>query len=310
MAARPFLSSGGRSFARAPTLISKSRLWRLVKTRPFGSTGVALPVLGQGTWQLRDPSRAEAALRLGLELGMTHLDTAELYKGSEEVLARVLPGRRSQIFLVSKVLPQHASYRGTLDACAQSLKRLGTEYLDAYLLHWWSDQHPIQETMRALGELADRGVIRHVGVSNLDVPQLEAAQKALGSKHRIVCDQVYYDLEHRHLERMLLPYCRKQQIALVGYSPFGSGDGHVPGPQTPQGRTLHRVAQRRQATPHQVVLNFLARPENVFLIPKAETEAHVRSNASALDFTLTPEDVQELEAAFPVPEPAAELPTI
>lgn len=278
--------------------------------RPFGTTGRQVPVIGQGTWQFRDARRAEAALRLGLELGLTHIDTAELYRGSEEVVARVLPGRRDRVFLVSKVLPGNASYRGTLEACEKSLKRLGTDHLDVYLLHWYSREHPVEDTFRAMGELADAGKIRWVGVSNHEVAQLEEAQAVLGGKHRIVCNQVYYDPNHRHLELELLPYCRQKRVAIVGYSPFASGRGALPGPTTKGGRALEAVAKRHGATTHQVVLNFLARFPEVFVIPKAEHEEHVRSNAAALDFTLTKQDVAELEAAFPLPQRAVELPTL
>lgn len=268
-----------------------------------------MPVIGQGTWQLHDPSHAEQALRLGLDLGLAHIDTAELYRGSEEVVARVLPGRRNEVFLVSKVLPRNASYRGTLDACEASLRRLSTDHVDAYLLHWTTGDHPVEETFRAMGELADQGKVRFVGVSNHEVHEIEAAQAALGGKHRIVCNQVYYDLQHRHLERVLLPYARQHRIAVVGYSPFGSGRGALPGPSTPAGRVLGEIAQRHHATVHQVALNFLSRAPEVFLIPKAEHEEHVRANAAALDFALGKDEVAALDAAFPVPKAVA-LPTL
>ncbi len=281
-----------------------------MQRRPFGPTGVQVPVIGQGTWQLRDKKAAEGALRLGLELGLTHIDTAELYRGSEEVIAPVLAGRRGDVFLVSKVLPRNATYRGTLQACRQSLDRLGTDHVDAYLLHWWENATPVAECMRAMGELADQGQTRFVGVSNFTPEQIEAAQATLGRKHRLVCDQVFYDLNHRHLEHLLIPYCRKKGIAVVGYSPFGSGAGRLPGPETRQGAALQRVAGRHGATPHQVVLNFLVRDPNVFLIPKAEHVEHVRANAGALDFTLTEEDASEIDAAYPVPAQGTELPII
>jgi len=281
-----------------------------MQSRPFGPTGIDVAVIGQGTWQLRDPKAAAAALQLGLDLGMTHIDTAELYRGSEEVVAQVLPGRRPHVFLVSKVLPSNASYRGTLAACDASLGRLGTDHLDVYLLHWTNGQHPVEDTFRAMGELADDGKVRFVGVSNHEVHEVEAAQAALGRKHRIVCNQVYYDLEHRHLETVLLPYARRHSMAVVGYSPFGSGRGTLPGPRTPGGRVLAQVAQRHGATLHQVVLNFLARDPNVFLIPKAEQEEHVRANAQALGFALAKDEVAAIDAAFPVPARAAQLPTL
>lgn len=273
--------------------------------RTFGSTRVEVPIIGQGTWDFRDKEGAARALRLGLDLGMNHIDTAELYRGSEEVVADAIQGRRGDVFLVSKVLPSHASYAGTKQACEQSLDRLRTDHVDVFLLHWWSHQYPIEDTMRAMGELVDEGKTRFVGVSNLGVEQLEQAQAALG-KRRIVCNQVYYDLRHRHLERDLLPHCQRNDVALVGYSPFGSGDGT----KLPKAEALRSVAQRHHVTIHQVVLNFLARRRGVFLIPKAEREDHVRQNSAALDFELSPTDVEELEDAYPVPERVEELPTI
>jgi diketogulonate reductase-like aldo/keto reductase len=163
-------------------------------TREFGSSGVKLPVIGQGTWQIGKDGLE--ALRAGIELGMTHVDTAEMYTGAEEVVAEAIRGIRKKIFLVSKVLPTNASYKGTLRACDASLKRLKTDYLDAYLLHWWSGSHPIAETVRAMEELMSAGKIRYIGVSNLDVDRLKQAQKAL-SREKIVCNQVIYHLRSR-----------------------------------------------------------------------------------------------------------------
>jgi diketogulonate reductase-like aldo/keto reductase len=266
-----------------------------MQTRVFGSTGVKVPVIGQGTWQLRRPDEAEKALRLGLDLGLTHIDTAELYRGSEEVVGRAIKGRRDEVFLVSKVLPRNASYKGTLGACDASLRKLQTDQLDVYLLHWWDDGVRLEEWARAAGELVDQGKTRFVGVSNFDVEQLEAAQKALG-RHRIVCDQVYYDMEHRQIENALLPYCIENKIAIVDYSPFGSGRF----PSSGRGsKVLREVAERHGASVYQVVLNFLTRDANVFGIPKAEKEDHVRDNAGSLDFELSAEDREALEKAFP-----------
>ena len=173
-------------------------------TRGFGATGVKVAVIGQGTWQMR--KEGLEALRAGIELGMTHIDTAEMYTGSEEVIAEAIRGIRKKVFLVSKVLPSNASYRDTLRACDESLKRLNTDYLDVYLLHWWSSSHPIGETMRAMEELVAAGKILHIGVSNLDVDRLKQAQKAL-TRERIVCNQVMYHLRSRAVENHVLPYC-------------------------------------------------------------------------------------------------------
>lgn len=268
--------------------------------RPFGSTGVQVPVIGQGTWQLRDRRAAAEALAEGLRLGMTHIDTAELYTGSEEVIAPVIQGRREEVFLVSKVLPRNASYEGTLAHCEKSLQRLGTDHLDAYLLHWRTDQYPLEDCMRALRELARQGKTRHVGVSNFDVPDLEEARRLLGPQ-RLACNQVLYHLGDRGIENELIPYCKRHGIAVVGYSPFGSGD-FPPGGRK-GARVLEEVGKRHGKTPHQVALNFLSRDEGVFLIPKAERAAHVRENAGSIGWDLTPRDVEELDAAFPRPEP-------
>src|SRR5947209_3703600 len=163
---------------------------------------------------------------------MTHIDTAEMYTGSEEVVAEVIRGNRDKIFLVSKVLPSNASYKSTLRACDASLKRLRTDYLDVYLLHWWSGSHPIADTMRAMEELVAAGKIRYIGVSNFDVARLQQAQKAL-TREKIVCNQVLYHLRSRAVENQVLPYCESQNIAVVGYSPFGQGD--FPAPASVQG---------------------------------------------------------------------------
>jgi diketogulonate reductase-like aldo/keto reductase len=265
--------------------------------RPFGWTGVDVPVIGQGTWQLRDRKLAAEALRVGADLGMTHVDTAELYTGSEQVIREALGDLRDEIFLVSKVLPRHASYKGTLDACEASLKRLGTDHLDAYLLHWSTGEHPIAETMRAMAELVDKGKTRFVGVSNFDVDELEEAKRALGAK-RLVCNQVLYHLEERGIESDILPWCKRNGLALVAYSPFGSVNG-FPSLKSPGGRVLHEVAERLGKTPRQVALAFLTRDPSVFAIPKAEKPEHARDNAGGA-FALPKEEAEALDRAFPM----------
>lgn len=265
--------------------------------RPFGRTGVEVPVIGQGTWQLRDKRAAADALRAGLDLGMAHIDTAELYTGSEQAIRPVLQGRRDEVFLVSKVLPHNASYEGTLRACEKSLERLGTDRLDAYLLHWNDGKHPISETMRALGELVDRGKTRFVGVSNFDVAELEEARAALG-RHRLACNQVLYHLEARGIESDVLPWCKRHGVAVVGYSPFGSTDG-FPSARTAGGKVLAEVAARLGKTPRQVALAFLTRDPDVFTIPKAEKVEHVRENAGGA-FALPKDAVEAIDEAFPM----------
>jgi diketogulonate reductase-like aldo/keto reductase len=229
-----------------------------------------------------------AALRLGIELGMTHIDTAEMYGdgGAERVVGEGIAGQRDRVFLASKVLPSNASYAGTIRACEASLKRLRADHLDLYLLHWWSDRHPIEETMRAMTELARRGLTRFVGVSNFEVDQLRQAQAALG-KLPIVCNQVSYHLRDRDIEAKVLPHCERNRVAVVGYTPLARG-GYMRG-------VVADVARKHARTPRQVTLNFLTRRPALFTIPKATDPAHVRENAAALDFTLTREEVRAID---------------
>lgn len=268
-----------------------------MRKRPFGHTGVQVPVIGQGTWQLRDKKAAADALRVGLDLGMTHVDTAELYTGSEQAIAPVIRDRRDEVFLVSKVLPRNATYKGTLEACRRSLERLGTDRLDVYLLHWRTDEHPLEDCMRALGELVDQGLTRFVGVSNFDVPDLEMAKSHLG-RHRLAENQVLYHLGARGIEADVVPWCKRNGVAVVGYSPFGSTGG-FPSPRTPGGKVLEDVARRLGKTPRQVALAFLTRDPGVFAIPKAEKAEHVRDNAGG-DLDLPTDAVAEIDAAFPM----------
>ncbi len=265
-------------------------------SRDFDTTGKEVSVIGQGSWQMKKSGLE--ALRAGIELGMMHIDTAEMYTGAEEIVAAAIRGRRKEIFLVSKVLPSNASSKGTLRSCDASLKRLNTDYLDLYLLHWWSGSHPIAETMRAMEELVAAGKVRHVGVSNLDVGQLKQAQKAL-TRERIVCNQVLYHLRSRGIENRLLPYCESEGIAIVGYSPFGNGD--FPSAASKQGKTLATIAERHGKTPRQVALNFLTRRPSLFTIPKAGNVDHVRENAGGSGWKLTPEDLKLIDEVFPLP---------
>ena len=263
-------------------------------TRPFGPTGVPVPVIGQGTWGMgekRARRRDEvAALRLGIELGMTHIDTAEMYAdgGAERIVAEAIASQRERVFVVSKVLPSNASYAGTIRACEASLRRLGTDYLDLYLLHWWSDRHPVQETMRAMAELSKRGLIRLVGVSNLDVDQMRQAQAALGELP-LASNQVLYHLRDRSIEKDVLPHCERRRVAVVGYTPLARG-GFMRG-------AVAEIAKRHGRTPRQVALNFLTRRRALFAIPKASDPAHVRENAGALDFALSREEVRAIDGA-------------
>ncbi len=232
-----------------------------------------------------------AALRLGLDLGLTHIDTAEMYAdgGAERVVAKAISGRRDAIFLATKVLPSNATYDGTIKACEASLKRLHTDHVDLYLIHWWSDRNPIEDTMKAMRALVERGLVRYVGVSNFDVKQMQAAQAALGDLP-LACNQVLYHLRDRGIEKDTLPWCEKESVAVVGYTPLARG-GFMRG-------TVAAVAKRHGVTPRQVVLNFLTRKGALFTIPKASRSEHVRENADALEFTLAREDLRFIESEF------------
>ncbi len=275
-----------------------------VPRKPFSWTAGAVSAIGQGTWEMEgspaQEKRSIEALRLGIELGMTHIDTAEMYGGGrvEELVGEAIAGQREKVFLVSKVLPSNASYKGSLRACERSLKRLKTDHLDLYLLHWTSS-YPIGETMRALEELVANGSTRFIGVSNFDVEQLQAAERALAHV-RIACNQVLYHLGDRGIERRLIPYCRQREIAMVAYSPFGHQK--FPSPSSKAGRVLAEISARHQRTPRQVVLNFLTREPNLFTIPKSSNLEHVRENAGGAGWQLTREDLAAIDSAFPAPD--------
>jgi diketogulonate reductase-like aldo/keto reductase len=264
----------------------------------FGSAGRDVAAVGQGTWNLERASRKEAvaALRRGLDLGMTHIDTAEMYGSgeSEEYVAEAIAGRRDEVFLVSKVLPGNASRKGTIKACEQSLKRLKTERLDCYLLHW-RESIPLADTIAAFEELQKAGKIRAWGVSNFDVNDLEEAL-AIAGPGRIACNQVLYHLQQRAIEHAVLPWCERHGVALVGYTPFGS---RFPGPGTAGGRVLAEIANARGATPRQVALAFLVRRAALFAIPKASSTAHTEENAKAGSLVLSEAESKRIDAAFP-----------
>jgi diketogulonate reductase-like aldo/keto reductase len=272
--------------------------------RKFSWAGIHVPVIGQGTWMIEGnrevEKRAVEALRLGLDLGMTHIDTAELYGDGrvEELVAEAITGRRDEVFLASKVMPSNASFEGTLRACERSLKRLRTDWLDLYMLHW-PGNHPIRETMRAMEKLVDEGLIRFIGVSNFDVEDLMAAESALRNE-RMASNQVLYHLGDRGIERRLLPYCARREIAVVAYSPFGHGN--FASPDSIGGRVLAEIAERHGRTPRQVALNFLTRHPSVFTIPKTTRPERVRENAEGVGWALTREEIASIDRAFPAPD--------
>ena len=276
----------------------------------FGPVKASVPPIGQGTWQLEHHHRSQvvAALGRGLELGLTHVDTAEMYgDGSvEEMVGEAIEGRRDEVFLVSKVLPSNASRRGTVTACERSLRRLRTDRLDCYLLHWPSSEHPLEDTIAAFEDLQRSGAIRSYGVSNFDEDLLRKAV-AIAGRGKIACDQVLYHLEERHAEAGLIPLCEELGIAFVGYSPFGSGS--FPAPQSRGGKALAEIARAHGATPRQVALAFLTRRPSLFTIPRSSRVEHTEENAGALKLKLSEAELARIDAAFPVRR-RRELPTL
>jgi diketogulonate reductase-like aldo/keto reductase len=270
-------------------------------------SGRRIPVLGQGTWGMgEDRANREAeiaALRLGLDLEMTLIDTAEMYGegGAEEVVGEAIAGRRAKVFLVSKVYPHNATRRGAVAACERSLRRLKTDYLDIYLLHWRGSV-PLAETLAGFQSLKDSGKILDYGVSNFDQDDMEEAF-ALPGGAEIVTDQVLYNLMRRGIEWDLLPWCRERRIPIMAYSPIEQGAllNH---------RVVKLIAWRHEATPAQVALAWVLRQTGIVAIPKASTAAHVRENHASLNLRLTAADLAELDWAFPPPRKKMPLETI
>ncbi|MGP4021315.1 aldo/keto reductase [Saccharopolyspora sp. 5N708] len=260
--------------------------------------GQELPVLGQGTWGMgeRRAQRAAevAALRHGLDLGLGLIDTAEMYGsgGAEEVVGAAMAGRRDEVFLVSKVYPHNASRRGAVEACERSLRRLGTDHLDLYLLHWRGGT-PLAETLDAFEQLRTAGKIRHFGVSNFD-PEDMAELFASELGRQSATNQVLYNLTRRGIELDLLPWCRQHSVPVMAYSPIEQG--RLLGEPV-----LRRVAERHSATPAQIAIAWVLAQDEVCAIPKATDEEHVEQNRAALDIELSAEDLAELDAGFPAP---------
>ncbi len=262
--------------------------------------GESIPALGIGTWNMggKANTRADemAALQMAVDLGMTVVDTAEMYGdgAAEELVAAALAHRRDEIFLVSKVLPQHASRRGTIAACEASLRRLKTDRLDLYLLHWRGGV-PLDEMLDALATLQRDGKIRHLGVSNFDVEDMEEATGLAKRAHVwVATNQVLYNLTRRGIEYDLLPWCRDRGIPVMAYSPLEQGrlNGR---------KALRAVSARLGATPAQVALAWVLRAPGVIAIPKSGRPERVRENRAAVDITLTPQDLAELDDEFPAP---------
>ena len=280
-------------------------------TRPFGPSRRRVAAIGQGSWKIEESAADSAVecLRRGLDLGLTHIDTAEMYGSgaAESIIAKAISGRRDEVFLVSKVLPTNASTRGTLAACEKSLARLRTDRLDCYLLHW-RGEFPLEETIAAFDTLVRDGKILSWGVSNFDVADLDEVAAIAGAGHP-ACNQVLYHLQERAIEHAVLPWCQKQGTALVAYTPFGQSKTAFDA-RTAQGTVLAEIAEAHQATPRQVALRFLLRHPEVFVIPKASRLAHVAENAAAATLELSAAELARIDAAFPRGRPRRGLPMI
>ncbi len=274
------------------------------------SSGAAMPALGLGTWHMGEhPAHRERevrALQLGLDLGMTLVDTAEMYGegAAEEVVGAAIAGRRDSVFLVSKVYPHNATFKGVQAACERSLKRLKTDYLDCYLLHWRGNV-PLQETLEGFQALKQAGKIRDYGVSNFDFDDMEQAWGLEGGAG-IAVNQVLYNLARRGIEWNLLPWSQQHKVPVMAYAPLESSSTSDQGALLGN-RGLQAVAQRHGATPAQVALAWLLRQDQVVVIPKASNPDHVRQNRQALDIALTVQDVAELDQAFPRPRKGTPL---
>lgn len=274
-----------------------------MRMRRFGSIGRDVAIVGQGTWKLDSAERASAvaALRRGIDAGMNHIDTAEMYGDAELIVGEAIATRRDALFLVSKVLPSNASRAGTIAAGERSLKRLGTDRLDCYLLHW-RGQQPLEATIAGFETLVSDGKILSWGVSNFDVGDLEEAL-AIAGPGRIACNQVLHHLGERTIEQDVLPWCERNHVALVGYSPFGDGFPHA---SSAGGGVLAEIAAAHDATPRQVALAALAR--RTFTIPKASQADHPAENARAGDLELSAAEFAMIDTAFPLKAKRGGLP--
>jgi len=277
-----------------------------LELKQLGKTDAEVPVLGLGTWGMGGFSsrltggegQAVQALRIGLELGMGFIDTAEMYASghSEEIVAAAIKENRESVFVATKVSPEHLRYDDVLRSCEASLRRLKTNYIDLYQIHWPNSRIPIQQTMKAMEQLHAEGKIRHIGVSNFSVKQTKEAQEAL-SKAKVVSNQVEYSLLERSIERDLLPWARKERVTIIAYSPLARG-------QIPEGgrgnawKTMDELAAKYAKTRAQIALNWLITQDPVVAIPKAVSADHVKENARASGWNLSKQDFESLSKAF------------
>jgi diketogulonate reductase-like aldo/keto reductase len=264
-----------------------------IETKELGKTGVRVPEIGLGTWQYRGGTEP---FKVGIGLGAYLVDTAEVY-GTEAVVGKAINEfGRKKVFLATKVSGQHLRYRDVLKAAEDSLERLNTEAIDLYQVHWPNHSVPIEDTMRAMGELLDKGKIRFVGLSNFSVEESREAQQAL-SKRKIVSNQVEYSLAERSIEQDLLPYCVKEGITVIAYSPLARGNSLRMGSEL-----LEEIASKYKKTRSQVILNWINSHENVISIPKSDSVDHTKENCGASGWRLSIEDVNRISEEYRQPE--------
>lgn len=268
-----------------------------MEKRELGRSGEKVPVIGMGTWEIGDATGVDRAaeiqaLQRGIELGMTLIDTAEMYGHgrAEELVGQAIKGMRDDVFVATKVSPEHFRYQDVLKSCDASIRRLGVKHIDLYQLHWPSSSVPILETMKAVEELVSRGKIRYIGVSNFSVSQTTKAREAL-PRSEIVSNQVRYSLTHRAIESQLLPFCEKEKLTVIAYSPLDTG-------RIPSGRIPKALLEKYGVTPAQLMLNWVTYKDAVVAIPKAGKIEHIEKNAAALDTRVSADDYRALSRAF------------
>jgi len=268
-----------------------------LEKRELGRTREKIPVLGMGTWEIGDAQDERRALeiqalRRGMELGMTMIDTAEMYGygNAEKLVGEAIKGERDGVFIVTKVSPENLGYDGVLRSCENSIKRMGVEHIDLYLLHWPSHQIPIAETMKAMEELVSHGKIRYIGVSNFSVMQTTKAREAL-PRSEIVCNEVRYSLTHRGIESELLPFCEKEKLTVIAYSPLDTG-------KVPTKRIPKALVEKYGLTPAQLMLNWVTYKDSVVAIPKTSNIEHVEENAASVSTRISADDYQTLSGIF------------
>ncbi len=256
--------------------------------KPLGASGISISEIGQGTWAYHT---GVEPLQLGVSLGATHIDTAEMY-GTEPIVGKAISSIRDNVFLATKVSPQHLHHDDVLKAADGSLRHLNTPFIDLYMIHWPNSSIPIKETMKAMEELVRKGKVKHIGVSNFSVSDLEEAQRAMTTE-KIVSNQIQYNLSNRSPEEDVIPYCKKEKITIVAYTPLSRGSV-----MRRKDEVLDKLATKYGKTKAQIALNFLTREDHVVAIPKADSPGHIRENCEASGWRLSKEDLSLIDEHF------------